>query len=70
MTQTQLVQFRVALQYNIQGVAVFSQVHLCILCNYNKYYETIRQVVVSTYIYIYIYIYRHPTLVTPTIQHE
>jgi hypothetical protein len=57
--------FRGALQYNIQGFAAFSQrrsilqVHLCIRCNCNKYYRTIRQVVVS--IYIYIYIYRHPT---------
>jgi hypothetical protein len=50
--------FRVALQHNVQGVTVFAivfsqrrsilQVHLCILCNYNKYYRTIRQVVVST----------------------
>jgi hypothetical protein len=30
---------------------VIIQVHLCILCNCNKYYRTIRQVVVFAYIY-------------------
>jgi hypothetical protein len=60
--------FRVALQDNVQGVAVFAivfsqrrsilQVHLCILCNCNKYYRTIRQVSVSTHIYW------HPTHVS------
>jgi hypothetical protein len=33
------------------------QVHLYLLCDCNKYYRTIRQVVVFAYIYIYIYIY-------------
>jgi hypothetical protein len=35
------------------------QVHLCILCYCNKYYRTIRQVVVFACIYIYIWRHSH-----------